>query len=85
MAMAHELYDHMMHQNDWFDFWIKTHPGMDRAQLEEAFVDKNLPVLLPQARATLAGMLTTVTDPKLRDEIYDALVLDNTLLRGRIQ
>jgi hypothetical protein len=31
----------------------------------------------------LARSLATTTDPALRETIYSALLLDNTLLRGR--
>lgn len=84
MEMAHELYDTMMHQDVWYRMWKFQNPGLDRAQLEERFVDKNLSIMLPQARAVLAKMLANASDPKLKEEIYEALVLDATLIRGRV-
>lgn len=83
VGMAHELYDHMMHDDLWYDLWKKRHPGKNAKALEQAFVDKNLSLLLPQARATLAQMLRNSMDPALEAEIYEALTLDATLIRGR--
>jgi hypothetical protein len=82
--MAHELYDTMMRDDFWYRYWKFQHPGLDAAALEQAFVDRNLSVLLPQARATLTRMLRDCHDPKLQDELYDALILDATLIRGRV-
>lgn len=83
VAMAHELYDTMMQDDIWYGIWKQRNPGANKKKLEEVFVAKNLSGLLPQARATLAGMLRTTADETLRDQIYDALVLDATLLKGR--
>lgn len=83
--MAHELYDTMMQDNLWYDLWKKKNPGKNAKALEQAFVDKNLSLLLPQARATLAAMLRNTMDPKVEEEIYEALTLDATLIRGRTQ
>lgn len=85
VAMAHELYDHLMMSNVFYTAWKIRNPGMDAKQLEEEFVAKNLARLLPQARATLTQMLTTCQDDDLREEIYNALLLDATLVRGRVQ
>jgi hypothetical protein len=83
VEMAHELYDIMMLDNEWFRCWQQQNPGASRRELELRFVRKNLPKLIPQARAMLARSLATTTDPALRETIYSALLLDNTLLRGR--
>lgn len=83
VAMAHELYDHMMQDNQWYAQWKFQHPDLGPKALEERFIAKNLSRLLPQARATLAGMLRSTADPALQETIYEALVLDNTLIRGR--
>lgn len=83
LAMAHELYDTMMQDDTWYDLWKKRNPGKNAKALEKAFVDKNLSLLLPQARATLAAMLRSTMDPNLEAEIYEALTLDATLIRGR--
>lgn len=85
-AMAHELYDTMMKDDFWYRYWKKSNPRIadQPKQLEMAFVRKNLPKLLPQARATLAQMLRTTPDEKLKETIYEALILDATLVRGRV-
>lgn len=84
-AMAHELYDTMMSDNRWYDYWKAQNPGLDTKQLEDAFVRRNLSRLLPQARATLAQMLRGSNDDALKETIYDALLKDATLVRGRTQ
>lgn len=84
VAMAHELYDTMMQDNAWYRIWKQSNPGLDKKALELRFVEKNLSRLLPQARATLAGMLRTTQDENMKEEIYEALVLDATLIRGRM-
>lgn len=84
VAMAHELYDTMMRDDHWFKYWKKENPGLGRAALEEAFVERNISKLLPQARASLARLLTSGgIDELQKEEIYDALLLDATLVRGR--
>lgn len=83
VEMAHELYDTMMTDNEWYKVWKKQNPGLDKSELETRFVERNLSQLLPQARATLAGMLRTTVDERLKEEIYQALILDATLVKGR--
>jgi|SRR5262245_43718880 len=85
VAMAHELYDTMMHDNEWYRIWKLQNPELGAKELEERFVAKNLSRLLPQARATLAAMLRNPGNEHLKEEIYEALVLDATLIRGRTQ
>lgn len=83
VSMAHELYDVMMLDNIWYGLWKRQNPGIGAVGLADRFVARNLSRLVPQARATLAGMLRTTTDECLKEEIYEALLLDNTLIRGR--
>lgn len=85
VAMAHELYDAMMRDDLWYDYWRNANPELGPKALEEKFVQRNLSKLIPQARATLAQMLRSSADPELQATIYDALLLDNTLIRGRDQ
>lgn len=80
-AMAHELYDTMMQDNEWYKSWKHANPGASAKALESRFVKRNLDRLVPQARATLASMLPTISDESLRQTIYDALLLDATLVR----
>lgn len=83
VAMCHELYDVMMSDNLWYDLWKKKHPGLSPKGLENAFVKKNVNQILPQARATLAGMLAQPIDEGLKERIHEALCLDKTLVKGR--
>lgn len=85
IGMCGELYDTMMQDNEWYATWKRANPRIadQPRQLFAAFLARNLPRVISQARATLASMLTTTTDPELRESIYEALCLDNTLLRGR--
>lgn len=84
-AMGCELYDAVMQDNEWYRIWKaeKRNVGLSPKALEMKFVSKVLPKLIPQARATLASMLRTTQDEKTRETIYEALLLDNTLIRGR--
>jgi hypothetical protein len=83
-AMAHELYDKMMLDNEWYAIWKRRNPGANALALESRFVAKNWGKLVPQARAILGQMLGNPSlDPSQAEQIYDALVLDNSLVRGR--
>jgi hypothetical protein len=81
--MAHELYDTLMQDNVWYDAWKKQNFGASVSALESRFVNKNWGKLVNQARATLAHMLTCTSDEHLRETIYEALQLDQSLIRGR--
>lgn len=82
--MAHELYDTMMEDNLWYEMWKFQNTGITSAQaLESRFVRKNIEKLLPQARATLAGMLATNIPEELKEQIHNALVMDKTLVAKR--
>jgi len=83
IAMGHQLYDHLMHDNDFNRIWKERYPDLNSKQREELFVAKNLYRLLPQARATLTQMLNMSYDDVLKEHIYEALLLDATLVRGR--
>lgn len=82
-AMAHELYDTVMQNDFWYRYWKELHPEMDAKQLEEEFVKHNTGKLLPDARAALAKILAVSNDEAMKETIYEALLLDNTLLKGR--
>ena len=81
--MAHELYDVMMQDNEWYSVWKKCQPGMSVKGLETAFVRRNLAQLIPKARAILAAMLAGPYDDGMKDKIHEALLLDWTLIKGR--
>ena len=81
--IAHAKYAEIMRDDAWFGFWKKLNPGLDGKRLEERFVDLSVPGLLGAARAALAGLLRTSGNEELKETIYEAMVLDNTLIRGR--
>jgi hypothetical protein len=87
VAMAHELYDTVMQDNQWWSEWQKQNPGASRRALERRFVNKNLPLIVPQARAALAKCLQEGQAPGLteaqKDQILEALALDNQLVEAR--
>lgn len=81
--MAHALYETLMSDNWWYDRWKEQNPGLSSVQLETLFVRRNVEKLLPQARATLAQMLATGISEDLKEQIYEALVMDKTLVAKR--
>lgn len=85
VEMGHQLYDHMMMDNQWYAQWRAANPELKGQALEARFVAKNLRLLLPQARAAMAALLRTTNDEVMKEEIYEALCLDATLVKGRVQ
>lgn len=81
--MAHEVYDELMKRNDWYSTWKNAHPGASSKGLETIWVKNNWPKFVEGARATLAGMLAKPYDEDLKNSIYEALIDDSTLVRGR--
>lgn len=73
-AMAGEIYDNWAKNNVWY----RLNP--DR----EVYVNKAWGLLLEAARGLMTDMLTRESTPEiLKTQIYDALVLDNGLRRGK--
>lgn len=86
IAMAHEMYDTLMVDDVWYGVWKKRNPGAGAKALETRFVNKVLPQILPQARATLASMLNKPNITQVqKDQIYEALLADNILTHGRLR
>lgn len=82
-SMAHELYDALMQKNDWYALWKTQNPGLGAKALEDRFVRKNHAKMVPAARAALAGMLSGPYPDEVKDQIFEALLLDNSLTHGR--
>ena len=80
---AGELYDVVMADNVVFTEWKRQNPGCTPPILVKRFIAKNWGKCIPFARATLTRMLTTNIDESLKEQIHEALCLDNTLIRGR--
>lgn len=85
VQMAHAQFEALMHDNDWFALWKKLNPGIESTKgLEARFVAGAIGKLLGPARAQMAKMLALPgLDEMVKRQIYEALVLDNTLIRGR--
>lgn len=76
-------YEAVMANNSMRAEWKRRHPDFSERQLEVAWLCKHLAAHIRPARAILAGMLSAPIDEGLKEKIKDALVLDNTLTRGR--
>lgn len=80
---AHEAYAALMARNDWYDALKRANPGVTPEWLEKGWVNMHYPRFLEAARAQMAGMLAGPQDGPLKEQIAEALMLDNTLTRGR--
>lgn len=89
VGMAHETYAVLMQRNDWYRAWREALEersgvsGMSPDLLEKNWVNLHWGDFIEGARAQLAAMLRQPLDDGLRDTIAEALILDNTLIRGR--
>lgn len=84
IGLAEQNYDELM-SSDWiYKEWKRQHPGMPARALRKLFVDKNWGRYVPAARAMLAALLRNPIDPALGEEIMEVLMLDSTLIRGRL-
>lgn len=82
VEMAAEIYAEVMAgNNDLYDNWKKLCPELTPTLLEIKFLELLWPKLIPQARATMAKMLTTNIAEDLKELISDALIADATLRR----
>lgn len=77
--MAFELYDTLMQDNNWYALWKGQNPRLSPESLAKRFVARNWGQLVPSARATLVEMLRRPLDEALKEEISQALILDNSL------
>lgn len=76
-------YEALMAENAIWEAWQASHPGFSRRHLELAFVKAFTFRFVPAARAMMAARLTAPIDPAEKDAIYEALLMDGTLVRGR--
>jgi hypothetical protein len=84
-AIAGELYEIVMGDNDVRAEWKKQNPNLNECALVARFVAKNWGNMIPQARATMALILRDPSQSALHADIYEALCLDATLRHGRPQ
>ncbi len=85
-GQAHQIWDAIMtSRGDIYDKFKAQHPECTTSkELETLFVAKLWPTMLGEARATLALMLRNPhIDDLQKAAIYDALLLDHTLIVGR--
>lgn len=78
--MAGSLFEDLMQDNTAYKDWKAQCPDLTPEELEARFIALTAPRLLEQARATLAKLLATSMNEDLKELIYDALVLDNTIM-----
>lgn len=83
VEMAHEAYGALMKRNDWYALWKQSRPGLNVRALESRWVSEHWGDFIEGARAVLASMLERPIAEGLKDQIAEALILDNTLVRGR--
>lgn len=84
-ALAAETYEQLMSSSDLiYSNWKKKYPHLDSKRLCRQFVADKWALFIPPARATLVGLLQQPIDEALKEEIMEILVLDSTLIRGRV-
>ena len=76
-------YEALMADNDIYAAWRTSHPGFTRRHLELAFMKAFTFRFVPAARALIAARLRGPLDDAAKDALYEALLLDGTLMRGR--
>lgn len=80
-SAAAELYDVVMSNNEVRTAWKAQNEGCGEKELVRRFVKRNWAKCIPVARTTLGLLLRNSTDETLKTQIYEALLLDNTLRR----
>jgi len=76
-------YEALMAENGIWEAWRTSHPGFSRRHLELAFMRTFMFWFVPAARAMMAARLQGPLDDATKDALYEALLLDGTLMRGR--
>ncbi len=82
VEMAAEVYAAVMRgDNELYNQYKSICPDLTPVLLEIEMIELLWPKLIPQARATMAHMLTTNISEDLKELISDALIADATLRR----
>lgn len=83
---AAELYEIVMSANDVRAEWKRQNPGASERVLLSRFVEKNWVKCIPLARTALGLLLRqdSISEGQ-KEEIVEALALDTTLQRGRVE
>ena len=84
--LAATNYDELMSFDPLYSAWKKQNPGIagNAKRLRLAFVNRKWGLYVEAARAMLATMLNGPLDEKVKEEIMQVLILDSTLMRGRV-
>lgn len=83
--MSLTMYETVMSNNEVRAKWKSQHPGLGELGLQASFVKRYWLSHIAPAKAILAGMLARPEYSAMHPQIHEALLLDNTLLRGRAQ
>lgn len=83
--LAYILFNELAQDNRLFEAMKKRWPRATTTKaLERAFMLSVWPRCIGASRATMAGMLNLAIDPDVKEAISEALILDRTLRKGRI-
>lgn len=80
-ALANEYYDRIMGDNRVYASWKEACPDLTPQKAREMFIRTATPRFLDQARATLAKLLGQPGNEALKEDIAEALIMDNTVRR----
>ena len=81
--LAGAMYEELMADDFMFTAWKKKCRGMHAKNLQKRFIARYWGSCIPIARATLTTMLRGTLDEAVKEEIYEALCLDATLIAQR--
>jgi len=81
---AGQHYEVLMKDDLLFGMWKKQCPGLTSKAMEVRFIAKAWPMYVRFARTTMAMLLDrNDVAQEVKDKIYEALLLDNSLTLGR--
>lgn len=82
-GIAEAFVEFTMQDNEQFAALRAAHPDLTTEQTHKELSKRLWPQFIEQARATLAKMLAGPMEESLKEQIAQALILDNTLRRRR--
>lgn len=85
VELCNELYDTVMSNNQVRAEWKRQNLDAPERLLRRRFIAKNAEKMIEAARTTLTLMLRGNLPEDQKEIILEALVLDNTLRKGRSQ
>jgi hypothetical protein len=73
-----------MGDDRFYEAWKRENPDLNSKQLERLFIERNWHNCIGSARRALVAMLTdSSVGQHLKEEVFDVLVKDRSLVRGR--